>query len=110
VVEGVGRSLDPRLDMWTTAEPVVRTWLARNLGPIGRVEQAGRAVLTLADVIADVPDLSQRLKRVLVRLDEAAPREAAKIERKLRAETLRAVWTTLGLWAIAGAVLLLALR
>ncbi len=28
VVEGVARSLDPRLDMWTTAEPVVRAWLA----------------------------------------------------------------------------------
>ncbi|GJE01417.1 2-polyprenylphenol 6-hydroxylase [Methylobacterium isbiliense] len=110
VVEGVARSLDPRLDMWTTAEPVVRTWLARNLGPIGRVEQAGRAALTLADVLADAPDLSQRLKRVLIRLDESAPREGARLERRARAETRRALWSTLGLWAIAGAVLLLALR
>ncbi|MFC6048733.1 AarF/UbiB family protein, partial [Methylobacterium hispanicum] len=36
VVEGVARSLDPRLDMWTTAEPVVRAWIGRNLGPVGR--------------------------------------------------------------------------
>src|SRR5262249_42452380 len=26
VVEGVARSLDPKLDMWTVAEPVVRDW------------------------------------------------------------------------------------
>ena len=41
VVEGVARSLDPKLDMWTTAEPVVREWMTRNLGPAGRLESAG---------------------------------------------------------------------
>src|SRR5207302_5351357 len=40
VVEGVARSFDPRLDIWTTAEPVVREWIERNLGPIGKVEGA----------------------------------------------------------------------
>ncbi len=45
VVEGVARSLDPQLDMWTGAEPVVRSWIARNLGPVGRVESLGRAAL-----------------------------------------------------------------
>ena len=42
VVEGVARTLDRRLDMWTTAEPVVREWIARNLGPAGRLESAAR--------------------------------------------------------------------
>ena len=41
VVEGVARSLDPKLDMWTTAEPVVREWIERNLGPVGRLEGRG---------------------------------------------------------------------
>src|SRR5437868_6034128 len=40
VVEGVARSFDPRLDIWSTAEPVVREWIERNLGPIGRIEGA----------------------------------------------------------------------
>ncbi len=43
VVEGVGRTLDPKLDMWRTAEPVVRGWIERNLGPVGRLEDAGAA-------------------------------------------------------------------
>src|SRR5262249_25142388 len=38
VVEGVARSLDPKLDMWTTAEPVVREWIERHFGPAGRLE------------------------------------------------------------------------
>src|SRR5207248_7500900 len=37
VVEGVARSLDPDLDMWSTAEPVVREWIERHLGPVGRI-------------------------------------------------------------------------
>src|SRR5262249_55977060 len=37
VVEGVSRSFDPKLDMWATAEPVVREWIERNLGPAGRL-------------------------------------------------------------------------
>src|SRR6202000_1364068 len=40
VVEGVARGFDPRLDMWTTAEPVVREWIERNLGPVRRIEGA----------------------------------------------------------------------
>ncbi|SEP45021.1 2-octaprenylphenol hydroxylase [Methylobacterium sp. ap11] len=110
VVEGVARSLDPRLDMWTTAEPVVRAWLTRNLGPIGRADQARRAVLTLADVVADVPDLAQRVKRVLVRLDEEGLREVTRVERRIRVETKRMVWSTLALWVIAGSLLAIAVR
>ena len=47
VVEGVARRLDPEFDMWTTAEPVVREWIERNLGPAGRLEQAGEALVAL---------------------------------------------------------------
>ena len=40
VVEGVARSLDPKLDMWSVSEPVVREWMERHLGPAGRIEDA----------------------------------------------------------------------
>ena len=40
VVEGVARSFDPKLDIWKVADPVVREWIERNLGPVGRIESA----------------------------------------------------------------------
>ena len=40
VVEGVARGFDPKLDIWTTANPVVREWIERNLGPLGKIEGA----------------------------------------------------------------------
>ncbi|MGV7029788.1 2-polyprenylphenol 6-hydroxylase [Methylobacterium symbioticum] len=110
VVEGVARSLDPRLDMWTTAEPVVRSWIARNLGPVGRLEQGAEALRTIADVVAEVPDLAQRLKRVLVRLDEAGTGDARRLERFARDERRRAIVQTAALWAIAIGALVLAFR
>jgi hypothetical protein len=40
VVEGVARGFDPKLDIWKVADPVVREWIERNLGPVGRIEGA----------------------------------------------------------------------
>ena len=51
-VEGVARRIDPALDIWASAEPVVRRWITRELGPTQRVkgfaEQAKLAIERLA--------------------------------------------------------------
>jgi ubiquinone biosynthesis protein len=31
-IEGLGRDLDPDLDLWTTAKPYLETWMADQLG------------------------------------------------------------------------------
>jgi ubiquinone biosynthesis protein len=36
-VEGVARGIDPDLDTWAAAEPVVRRWIARELSPVATV-------------------------------------------------------------------------
>src|SRR5262249_61598455 len=41
VVEGVARSLDPELNLWTAAEPIAREWVESNLGVAGRPAGAG---------------------------------------------------------------------
>ena len=86
----------------------LRSWIARNLGPVGRLEQGADALRTIADVVADIPDLAQRLKRVIVRLDESGTGDAQRIERFARNERRRAVLQTAALWAIAVGALVLA--
>jgi ubiquinone biosynthesis protein len=52
VVEGVARSLDPNLNMFEVARPVIEDWMARNLGPAARFAQAlrlGARVMTYLD-------------------------------------------------------------
>ncbi|SHO65165.1 2-octaprenylphenol hydroxylase [Pseudoxanthobacter soli DSM 19599] len=64
VVEGVARSLDPELDMWRTSEPVVSDWIARRLGPAGRLQAAGEGFGALARLVADLPVLADRTERL----------------------------------------------
>ena len=83
VVEGVARKLDPQLNMWSTAEPVVGTWITENLGPIGRIEDTGRILSSVAAFLADAP---RRLEQIAVRLETESENEIAKVipELKLR--------------------------
>ena len=60
VVEGVARSLDPKLDMWTTAEPVVREWMTRHLGPAGRIENAAEGIAEVGRFVGSAPGLLRR--------------------------------------------------
>jgi ubiquinone biosynthesis protein len=105
VVEGVGRSLDPKLDIWTAAEPVVREWMERHLGPVGRVEDAAQGAGEVGRFIGQVPTLLGRAGRIADQLDAAtrdgivlAPETIAAIG---LAEARRNRWSAAALWVIA---------
>jgi ubiquinone biosynthesis protein len=108
VVEGVARSLDPKLDMWTVAEPVVRQWIERNLGPAGRLEDATEGTIELGKFLGGVPALLSRAGQLADQLDAIthnglvlAPDTVAAIG---AAEARRNRWMTAALWIIALAV------
>ena len=83
----------------------VREWITRNLGPLGRIEEAGRGARSLAFSLAALPETAARAERVLARLEEASGRGFALDERSVqaigRAEGRGNRWMALGLWAIA---------
>ncbi|GHE46067.1 putative protein kinase UbiB [Camelimonas fluminis] len=106
VVEGVARSLDPHLDMWKTADPVVRAWITRNLGPAGRVEEIGRGASALISRLGSLPETLERGERVLARLENATTGtgfaiNADSADRIGRAEGRGMRMATLALWVIA---------
>jgi ubiquinone biosynthesis protein len=105
VVEGVARSLDPKLDIWAVAEPVVREWIERHLGPTGRLEQATEGAADVGRFLSEVPELLARGAVLLGRLEVMtrnglvlAPETVADIG---RAEAHRNRWSTVALWVIA---------
>jgi ubiquinone biosynthesis protein len=105
VVEGVGRSLDPQLDMWKTAEPVVREWIERNLGPAGRIEGAAEGALEVGRFVSEVPGLLSRGALLVEQLD-AITRNGLVLSQDTvaaigRAEARRNRWTVAALWVIA---------
>lgn len=59
MAEGMGRRLDPNVNMWTLSQPLIEEWMRDHRGPEARV----------AGVLADVNDAVLRLPRVLVRME-----------------------------------------
>lgn len=60
VTEGVARTLNPNLNIWKAGEPVVRHWIERKLGPIGKLEQLGGSAQSLARLALRVPEIMQQ--------------------------------------------------
>ena len=114
VVEGVARSLDPKLDMWRTAEPVVREWMERHLGAAGKLESAALGAAELGRFVGNAPGLLSRGARVLDQLDEMtrdglvlSPQTIAELD---KTEARRSRWIVAALWIIAALLLWFALR
>ncbi len=105
VVEGVARTLDPHLDMWKTAEPVVRTWIERNLGPAGRIEDVAGGLAAVARSVNALPELIAQGQRIAAQLDAATRDGLAlapeSVEAIGRAEGRGNRWGTIALWVIA---------
>jgi len=105
VVEGVARSFDPKLDIWKVADPVVREWIERNLGPIGRIEGALSGAGELGHIFSGLPSIVSRSVTVLQQLEAMtkdglvlSPETIAAIGRSERRKNRG---RTIALWIIA---------
>jgi ubiquinone biosynthesis protein len=109
-IEGLGRRLDPEVNIWTLARPLIEAWMRDNRGPEARLRHQFD---TLAEVIDAVPRLVRSLEALLgtwsregiVMHAETLAAQAAKRARHL-AILLIPVWlVTASLVAIALALL-----
>jgi len=111
VVEGVARSLDPGLNLWTAAEPIAREWVEANLGVAGRLREAGAGAGTLGRVLSEAPRLLEQAERTALALAESS-REGFRldedtVQRLAAAQSRHGRWGRLALWL--GALALVAI-
>ncbi len=109
IVEGVARSLDPELNVWTAAEPIAQDWIEENMGAKGLLKDARKSVMTLGRGVSDIPAIAAQAQRTLaafhemsregIRLDEATIKRIAQEREKAR-------WPKLLLWAVPTFLLL----
>jgi len=109
-VEGVGRRLDPEVNIWGLARPLIEAWMRENRGPEARLSQR---LEILAETVDRLPRLLQRLEALvddwsregIVMHAETLAAQAAKRARHL-AILLLPVWLiTASLVAIALALI-----
>jgi ubiquinone biosynthesis protein len=62
VTEGVGRRLDPNINIWTLAQPLIEEWMRDNRGPEARLRQG---LETIADLVERVPRLVRSLDALI---------------------------------------------
>jgi len=75
-IEGLGRELYPELDLWKTAQPVLRQWMDEQVGP--------RAVL--GDLRENLPQLRDALRELPAAIKHLAD-QAAEGKLRVRAHT-----------------------
>lgn len=105
VVEGVARNLDPKFNMWKSAEPVVGGWIARNLGPAGMLEDAKEGLDAARRLVHLLPEMADKAEALSVDM-EAMLKNGMKLDTETteaigKAEARNNRWGHLGIWTIA---------
>ncbi|GGB93382.1 putative protein kinase UbiB [Marivita lacus] len=90
VVEGVARSLDPKMNIWNVAKPIVEDYIKTSIGPRAFAKDLGKTALVLARFGPRLPGLMEQL------LIEQAQGTPEPKKNPARAAVL---------WALVGAVI-----
>jgi ubiquinone biosynthesis protein len=62
LVEGIGRRLDPSVNIWALARPIVEQWMRENRGPEAQLRNQ---IETLVDAIQEVPRVLRGLDQII---------------------------------------------
>ncbi len=60
-IEGLGRDLDPDLDLWKTAKPYLERWMAEQIGPRGWLERLKVEIPQWSKTLQQLPRLVHQL-------------------------------------------------
>ncbi len=77
VAEGVGRSLNPRVNMWQMTQPLIEDWVREHHGVEGRLRSAVDELLSLAERL---PELIRNAEAVLAHMAENITENGLKLD------------------------------
>jgi ubiquinone biosynthesis protein len=101
-VEGLGRQLDPDLDLWSTAKPFLERWMNEQVGWRGLLERLKQEAPRYAQLLPELPRLvHQRLQHAPLDQQQLL---AALLTEQRRTNTLLAALAWGGLGFVLGAV------
>jgi ubiquinone biosynthesis protein len=78
-IEGLGRDLDPDLDLWNTAKPYLERWMSEQVGWRGLARRIGDELPFWSELLPQLPRLVQQY---LTRDHDAVIREQAALLRR----------------------------
>jgi len=111
-IEGLGRQLDPDLDLWKTAKPFLEHWMQERVGPRSVANKLRFNFPRWADQLPDLPNLIQGILRqansgeIKVLLQQ---QEMEQLRREIRRANRRNFHAAVGAALIVSASLLMGL-
>jgi len=112
-IEGLGRQLNPDLDLWKTAKPFLENWMRERAGPRSVANKLKYNLPRWADQLPDLPNLIQGLLRqansgeIRVQLPR---QDMEELQREIRRANRRSFHATVGAALLISAALLLGLH
>ena len=109
-IEGLGRELYPELDLWKTAQPVLRAWMDEQVGPRALASDLRENLPQVRQAFRQLPaairQLSEQASTGHIRLDMQSV-EMQEIRKELASQRRQRYWLTLAATGlIAGTVLI----
>lgn len=97
VVEGVARSLDPHINIWQVARPVVEAYIKQNIGPRAVLRDLARTAQVLARFAPRLPRMVE--DRLIHQSDEGFPAPPERPSHPVVWMLAGAALLALGFWA-----------
>ena len=89
-VEGLGRQLDPELDLWNTAKPFLEQWMNQQVGWLGLVEGLKKEAPRYVQLLPELPRLIHQALQPRLAAEQRLL-ETLIVEQRRTARMLRAV-------------------
>jgi ubiquinone biosynthesis protein len=112
-IEGLGRQLNPDLDLWKTAKPFLENWMRERAGPRSVANKLRYNLPRWADQLPDLPNLIQGLLRqassgeIRVQLPR---QDMEELRREIRRANRRSFHAVVGAALLISAALLLGMH
>ncbi|RYX89073.1 MAG: ubiquinone biosynthesis regulatory protein kinase UbiB [Comamonadaceae bacterium] len=103
-IEGLGRQLDPDLDLWATAQPFLEKWMIEQIGPQKLLEELKAQAPRYAKLLPELPrllhDYLQLRHRDDSRVQQELLREQRRTNKLIQAVLYGGIGFALGLVAV----------
>ncbi len=96
-VEGLGRDLDPDLDIWTSAQPFLERWMNEQIGWRGLLERLKNEAPRYAQLLPELPRLLHQVLQQQARPGDSQALQALLTEQRRTHRLLQALlWLAVG--------------
>ena len=98
-IEGLGRDLDPNIDLWQTARPFLKRWMSEQVGLLSIAKTLKKELPFILKTAPQMPRLVHQFLTQQIQAEQAAPLRAS-IDALVRAQEKQARWQKRLTWAI----------